>query len=57
MEQASPKNIPHYHPGDMLGSGFAGEVYHAWDSGLEHRSEVKCRIYLMTSLAFFPLVM
>ncbi|MCH7690657.1 MAG: serine/threonine protein kinase [candidate division Zixibacteria bacterium] len=35
METAALKKVLHYHIHKKLGSGFAGDLYEAWDSGLD----------------------
>ncbi len=35
MEKTSHDKILHYHLNEKIGSGFAGDVFHSWDSGLD----------------------
>lgn len=41
MENTAPSKILQYHLNKKIGSGFAGDVYHAWDSGLDRNVTVK----------------
>jgi len=41
MEKTIPGKILQYHLTEKIGSGFAGDVYHAWDSGLDRNVAVK----------------
>jgi len=41
MENAAPGKILQYHLAEKIGSGFAGDVYHAWDSGLDRNVAVR----------------
>jgi len=41
MEKTIPLKILQYHLSEKIGSGFAGDVYHAWDSGLDRNVAIR----------------
>ncbi len=41
MEKTVSGKILQYHLTEKIGSGFAGDVYHAWDSGLDRNVAIK----------------
>jgi serine/threonine-protein kinase len=41
MEKTPEGKILHYHLAEKIGSGFAGDIYHAWDSGLDRNVVIR----------------